>query len=690
MKVIIKCKEDIIRLRNLFFFKLTKNSSLINKYINYDFRRRRLLNLNLQSIINIKDLNVSNINESVDYVAKMTLEHRFNILGSGWVYSSFDNKTLGLLGYNYDDKYRETKNDYFEQLNNLRKLDKRVLKQIPENYNYICWNKDIKTGYRWKIGYLDENKTTYNLPDGVDIKNVWELGRMNFLSSLALYALKERDIFYVLQEYKNIVMDFYISNPVGIGVNWILPMEAAIRISNILFSFDILSQIDIYDIFDNNFKILLKKMILQHIKYIYQNQEKNIVDYINRNHYYSNISGLLFASSYVKSNKKMKKVYSYAVKEFIRESVSQFYDEGGHFEKSTNYLRLVGEMFVFGISILQRNNEVIPDYLIDVLIENRNLTQDLTKNNLEVIQVGDSDDGRFIKANMFGVYGSNYEIENSYLNLKGYCNLFDKNEIYFDENTRVYTSFIEFSNGILFEKNECKTIESEIINSISNNKQIADSSRIYNDKKSIHNFITENENNYNMNEKYIKQCIIDIPEFDLDECKQFLYKSFGIYGIKSKRFSFYFLFGNNNNINGHAHNDSLHVEFEENGKNILFDCGTFTYTAIKEYRNLFRLQKAHCVPIHKNEQKAISDVFSYKSSDYRTVLKYSKKEIKVLYQNDTYTHIREIKLNPPIIEINDISDDEFEFNLQEKEIYSTGYGKLKINNKNEGECDEIN
>ena len=164
------------------------------------------------------------------------------------------------------------------------------------------------------------------------------------------------------------IQDFTENNPVGIGVNWVLPMEASIRISNILISYDVLKQIDTKNIFDKAFTMLMAQLVYGHIKFIWNNLEKNIFDGRNGNHYYSNIVGLLVATSYLQNkNIFTKKIYKYARKEFFKETKEQFYSEGGHFEGSTGYFKLVAEMAVFGTAMLIRNGEVVPDFVMERL-----------------------------------------------------------------------------------------------------------------------------------------------------------------------------------------------------------------------------------------------------------------------------------------------------------------------------------
>ena len=83
------------------------------------------------SYINIKNLDVSNIDPDVaKYLSKMYIDHKFDLLGSGWVKNSYDSAALGLEGYKYD-------------------MNVAAPASAPEGYEPIDWQKDFKSGFRW-------------------------------------------------------------------------------------------------------------------------------------------------------------------------------------------------------------------------------------------------------------------------------------------------------------------------------------------------------------------------------------------------------------------------------------------------------------------------------------------------------------------------------------------------------------
>ena len=65
---------------------------------------------------------------------------------------------------------------------------------------------------------------------------------------------------------------------------------------------------------------------------------------------------------------------------------------------------------------------------------------------------------------------------------------------------------------------------------------------------------------------------------------------------------------------GHAHADALSFELAVNGKTLLIDPGTYTYTGSKEMRDWFRSSEAHNTLTVDNESSSVSDgPFSWKT-----------------------------------------------------------------------------
>lgn len=443
----IKSNADVIRLRNIIFYKAFGTSTAINRFVPYCVSDKQIKRAQIASLIHLEELQPTLVDRKVRYIGQMALQNRFDLLGSGWVRWTFGQNVLGVLGYNYQKDFPCTVDGVDAQIiknRNYKEYD------FETGYERIAWNRDIKTGYVWPISYLDENMCI-DSPRGVDIKTVWELGRMNFLMPLALCAYAENDInkrAAFVSHYESVLKDFAHSNPVGVGVQWMFAMEASIRISNILMSYDIIRQISA-DALDSETESLVKKLLLEHIRYIWRNIEKNIMLGGNGNHYFSNIAGLLIACAYLKGNNRSRRILEFAKKEFCKEVSEQFYPEGGHKEASSGYFRLVAEMTVICSAVLAGMGEEIPEVVASRMISNREFALALKRKDDDYFSFGDCDDGRFIKVAVYGELVSNHDAEQRFLNIRGYSELYGQEDDFFVENHHSLNSLIHYTDGLL-------------------------------------------------------------------------------------------------------------------------------------------------------------------------------------------------------------------------------------------------
>ena len=294
-------------------------NNLINRRIDF-INKNTHINFNVPiiktSYIDIKNLDVSNIDLDVaKYLSKMYIDHKFDLLGSGWVKNSYDSAALGLEGYKYY-------------------MNVAAPASAPEGYEPIDWQKDFKSGFRWneKKWYKDQR-----IADklGSDIKVPWELTRLQHLPQLAIFAIMDSDLKEQnLIEFKNQILDFIKHNPPRMGVNWTCTMDVGIRVANMLVAYDMFSQMDGDKNLDENFKQIFSNSIYEHALHIVNNLEYS--PYLTSNHYLSDIAGLLYACSYLDGSEEIDAWLVFAIHVLIGEMMKEFYEDGGNFDSSTS------------------------------------------------------------------------------------------------------------------------------------------------------------------------------------------------------------------------------------------------------------------------------------------------------------------------------------------------------------------
>jgi hypothetical protein len=157
----------------------------------------------------------------------------------------------------------------------------------------IDWHIDPLSAYRWPNVLYTELKRGPNAPrQGTDIKIPWELSRMQHLPTLGKAFQITKEERYA-EEIIHQIDDWLENNPCPFGVNWVCPMDIAIRIMNIIWGYQFIHATTLVT---NEFRSRLAIAIFQHAQCIFFNLEYGIQHnglITNNNHYLTNIVGLL-------------------------------------------------------------------------------------------------------------------------------------------------------------------------------------------------------------------------------------------------------------------------------------------------------------------------------------------------------------------------------------------------------------
>ena len=663
---------------------LTKNKIQKLRDISGDTRIKFNVSPVRISYVNLRKLDVSNINLDVArYLSKMYLEHKFDLLGSGWVKNSYDSAALGLEGYKYD-------------------MNVAAPASVPEGYEPIDWQKDFKSGFRWDEKKWYKDQRIAHKP-GSDIKVPWELARLQHLPQLAIFAmadpsLKERN----LKEFKNQILDFISNNPPRMGVNWTCTMDVGIRVANMLAAYDMFCQMDEGRILDADFKQTFSNSVYEHALHIVNNLEYS--PHLTSNHYLSDITGLLYACAYLDGGSETDAWLAFAVQEIISEMKKEFYEDGGNFESSTSYHRLSGELMAYSaalilglksekISSLQNydakfwhkkpkllpSNEqefkilnrkiALPQWFVDRLYKIGRFTADITKPNDEVPQFGDNDSGRFFKFSPNGEFLSNEQAVRKYLNLSGFMG---GDELFWDENILNHSALISCMGGIFEDeifKNDMRFEESFIRSLAGRTLQVVDKtykSQIASDVK-----FSELPHRKSMEFKIASS----------QEIKNLFYPDSGIFIFKSSKFYLAVCatpLGQKGH-GGHTHNDKLGYELWIEGRDIARDPGTYLYTPLPGRRNEFRSVGAHNAPIigdleQNSWREGIAGLFSMLADCRCFVADFGENFISLAAEYKGIKIVRKFDIKEDRLVITDTANREFYYG--KFELYSNGYGKL--------------
>ena len=526
-----------------------------------------------------------------------------------------------------------------ELLNIHTKFLDEITQKITEGYEYFDWQLDVKSGFRFDIRkqFNQQNSEV----SSVDIKVPWELGRMQHLPNLSVEILSDKR---GVEEYKNQVLDFIGSNPVGMGVQWACSMDAGIRVVNLLLSFDLL-----FEKLKNDqwFCDLFLSSIDAHARFIFDHLEYK--EGLTGNHYLFNLIGLLFAATYLEETVATQQWKSFSIIEIEKEIFKQFFEDGGNIEGSTAYHCLSTEIMIYATSLMLRNGfKPSKEYMKRLYLSGKFIA-DITKPNYDISQFGDNDSGRLFK--------------------------------FLDNETLNYTDILAafsglFSDSIFDKYGEKYPIVKQIIQQLLKEVNYFTPELITNITKTA---------SYNKL-KYSKQ--ISIPfndKINLKDVRFISYSDFGIHLYKSKEF--YLAISSISNIKmhhswGHAHNDKLSFELQVRGKDLVRDSGSYCYTSNAKMRNQFRSTKAHhSIVVGSIEQnKWIEEsnwgLFYLDRETRCKVIEATEDSITLQAKYYGIYHIRIFKINSTELIITDYCNKPFEININKFEKYSVGYGVL--------------
>lgn len=600
---------------NILLKRLVRKVFPVNK-IDYSIKddRRAASSYTIISLLNVDQIK-STINEDlVDHYVR----HEFDLLGSTWK----NRDVLKRLDLN------ELQQFFFE----------KSFQYISDDYKFIDWQRDVKSGFNFNVKkQFDDQIIDPSM--NVDIKNCWELGRLQHLPQMAFSAIKNKNSAEIILEFKNQSLDFILSNPIGMGVQWACTMDVGIRVCNWLVAYDVFKQIDSTNILDDKFMLFFTDSIHRHAEFIYNNLEHK--EGAAGNHYLFNLVGLLFATNYLSKKDETNQWREFAELEVQKEFYKQFFSDGGNFEGSTTYHCLSAEAMLYSTALMIREGKKLDKEYIDLLSETARFIVDVIKPSGEMPQFGDNDSGRLFKFTAGDLL--NYESL-----ISGFAGLFD------------------VENKSHTEKN--------IIEQLSNNSKLEFSYKKNKGKHQIRNAKHQLQIPSTTEIKYSSN-------INIDNIKLYTYSDFGIYVFKSDEFYLAISAISNKKMHhswGHVHNDKLSFDLQVKGFDLVKDPGTYTYSAFPEKRNEYRSARAHHGIVVKGvEQNKELDLFYLEREVKCQVLEIQNLTITLQANYYGVEHIRKFTILSDQLIITDYCNKKFKVNINKFNEYSLNYGLSK-------------
>jgi hypothetical protein len=244
------------------------------------------------------------------------------------------------------------------------------------------WQCDWVSEKNWPLE--DSRKLRIVRHDGSDVKAPWELSRLQWSPVVAKAYVVSGDRKY-REAIQSLLTDWITDNPPGLGVNWTVAMEAALRGISLCLTMELLWP------FTNKEQPWLEQMtasLWQHLRFIEAHNEFSFL--LRSNHYLSNIVGLMTLSSYLGLGRRREK-YARAVQ---RELMLQTYEDGGDREASTGYHFLVAQLGLHAFIVQQQSGVAMAPEFQARLGQMFSWMASLADDSGKLPHLGDCDNGR--------------------------------------------------------------------------------------------------------------------------------------------------------------------------------------------------------------------------------------------------------------------------------------------------------
>lgn len=264
----------------------------------------------------------------------------------------------------------------------------------------LDWNRDPISGERYAAVFSHWRWSPFVMRRGkADVKGPWELTRCQHFPTLGQAYWLTGDEKYA-RCYARTIADFIAHTRPGIGVHWACPMDVALRLVSWQAG---LSFFQGSGELDRRWWRRFLKSLVQHGRHITANLEFGTLDgrIIVSNHGLANLFGLYWLAMNfpgLDAGCVWRGIAESGLEQQVR---LQLLDDGGGFESSVPYHRLVTEMFLSAYALSRHHGQPFSSEYRDRLVKALRFVRALRQDGGRLPQIGDTDNGR---AHIFAAY----------------------------------------------------------------------------------------------------------------------------------------------------------------------------------------------------------------------------------------------------------------------------------------------
>ncbi len=275
-------------------------------------------------------------------------------------------------------------------------------------FDQMPWHCDFRLQSQGRLGDCEFDAQTFYADLSIetgkteklskDIKVAWELSRFGHLPVLACAYAITGDTQYS-RAAKDHIVDWIKKNPYLLGINWLCPMEVAIRSINWIVAWQWLKN---YFHADLVFYRQFVCSLYDHMRYLENNWEW--YDGRTSNHYIADLVGYAYLCWFFKDFPGFSQKWNWCYQELLREFDWQIFDEGTSYEGSTKYHCLVTEFFVHAFIVAKTMGTLFPAKSLSKLQRMIAFTEQCKPTKTaDVVSIGDDDSGFLLHKKLFSI-----------------------------------------------------------------------------------------------------------------------------------------------------------------------------------------------------------------------------------------------------------------------------------------------
>ncbi len=298
--------------------------------------------------------------------------------------------------------------DYPLVADSLKSIGKDILEHKftllgygPAEFGFpLKWHCDYRSSKEWPadVDFRAMGDKMFDLivdrKAGFEVKFPWDLSNLMWLPSLSCAYHLTGDRKYI-ESFNYDISDWITKNPYPLGVNWICPMNIAIRAINMIAGLT-----SLHPVLERDLIHMTMKSLFSHGVGIMGYLELGKSDRRN-NHYLTDLAGLYFLGHFFKDTEEGREWLDFATDELELESEYQFYPDGVNFEESTSYHRLSSEMLLLCATLSKVNGAGFSKGFLKRLHRSLGFTRDIMQESGRIPMFGDNDNGRILQFHGF-------------------------------------------------------------------------------------------------------------------------------------------------------------------------------------------------------------------------------------------------------------------------------------------------